>query len=108
MCRKLMEHFGLADLFMDIAGSTPDGRIDSKSQVLNELFRRNAAGDEGFISSSILIGDTKFDIMGAVNTGISSLGVSFGYGDTDEMLALGAAAISDSLPEINGKLISSL
>ena len=108
MCRLLMEHFDLADYFDDIAGSTPDGRIDTKTQVLTELFRRGSADDPSFIGESVLIGDTRFDIEGAVNTGISSLGVSFGYGDTNEMINLGASTIVDSMEEITDSLFKSL
>ncbi|MBR1524567.1 MAG: HAD hydrolase-like protein [Lachnospiraceae bacterium] len=104
MCRKLMKHFDMTDFFDDIVGSTPDGRIDTKSQVLHELFRRNASEDPYFIGSSVLVGDTKFDIAGASDTGISSVGVSFGYGDTEEMKDLGAAAIAGSMSEINDTL----
>lgn len=99
MCCLLLDHFGLTDLFDDVAGSTPDGRIDTKSQVLNELFRRRSY-DPSFISGSILIGDTAFDIRGARDVGISSMGVSYGYGDAKEMSSLGAAAIADSLKNI--------
>ncbi|MBO5552085.1 MAG: HAD hydrolase-like protein [Lachnospiraceae bacterium] len=108
MCRRLMEHFGMTGLFNDIVGSTPDGRIDTKSQVIKELFRRNAVNDPGFAGSSVLIGDTRFDIAGAADTGISSIGVSYGYGNVEEMRSLGAAAIADSISEIDAALIGSL
>ena len=55
----------------------------------------------------VLVGDTRFDIEGARAAGISSIGVSFGYGDTDEMMSLGACAIADSMGDIPG-LVSSL
>ena len=100
MCRLLLEHFGISMLFDDVSGATPDGRIDTKSQVLSELFRRHIKDDPGFAGSSILVGDTKFDILGANDMGISSLGVSFGYGSPEEMKTLGAAWIADSMPQI--------
>ena len=101
MCIRLLEYFGLSDLFDEVVGSTPDGRIDTKTEVLNELFRRKASEPE-YISRCILIGDTGFDIRGASDVGISSVGVSFGYGDVAEMSALGAVAIADSMSDIPG------
>ncbi len=108
MCRLLLDHFDLSRYFEDVAGSTPDGRIDTKSQVLTELLRRNSGSVSGFISQAILIGDTKFDITGANDVGISSLGVSFGYGSPDEMRDLGAAAIADTMKDIDNKLFENI
>lgn len=108
MCRLLLDHFDLSDYFDDVAGSTPDGKIDTKSQVLAELFRRHTQSDPCFAGSAILVGDTKFDIMGAIDTGISSLGVSFGYGSPEEMQDLGACGIADSLTEIDDRFFKSL
>ena len=56
----------------------------------------------------MLIGDTRFDMAGAADTGISGIGVTYGYGSTEEMLSLGAAAMADSISEINDSLIQSL
>lgn len=108
MCRLLLDHFGMSMLFDDVAGSTPDGRIDTKAQVLSELFKRHIKDDPDFPGSSILIGDTKFDIQGANDAGISSLGVSFGYGSVQEMRDLGAVDVVDSMDEICGPLFKSL
>ena len=37
---------------------------------------------------------------GANQVGIKCIGVSFGFGDTDEMLAAGAITICDSMMEL--------
>ena len=108
MCRRLLEHFDLLKLFDDVAGSTPDGRIDTKSQVLQELFRRNLEADPCFTGSSVLVGDTRFDVAGANDVGLSCIGVSFGYGESSELAALGAVSVADSLKEIDEAFISSL
>ncbi|MBR1914368.1 MAG: HAD hydrolase-like protein [Lachnospiraceae bacterium] len=100
MCIKLLKHFDLYDLFDEVCGATPDGRIDTKTEVLKELFRRQEKNDPEYISGCILIGDTGFDMAGAADVGISGMGVSFGYGDTDEMLRLGAVCIADSMGDI--------
>ena len=107
MCRTLLEHFDLTGYFDDIAGSTPDGRIDTKSEVLYELFRRNEK-DASFIGSSVLVGDTKFDVNGANDVGISCVGVSYGYGEKEELLSLGAVTVVNSMPEINSSLFTGI
>lgn len=53
-----------------------------------------------------MIGDTKFDIIGANLMKIDSLGVSYGYGDKKEMLELGAIKVLDSTKEIADFLLN--
>ena len=99
MCRKILEHFGILDLFDEVTGSTPDGAIDSKSEVLCELIRRRG-DDPRFLAESVLVGDTHFDVDGAMDIGMSCIGVSFGYGEAGELKDLGAVAVADSFEEI--------
>ena len=47
-----------------------------------------------------LVGDSLFVVEGANQVGIKCIGVSFGFGDTDEMLAAGAITICDSMMEL--------
>ena len=107
MCRTLLDHFDLTGYFDDIAGSTPDGRIDTKSEVLCELFRRNEK-DASFIGSSVLVGDTRFDVNGANDVGLSCIGVSYGYGEKEELLSLGAVTVADSMPELRDSLLTGI
>ena len=57
-------------------------------------------------SKYIMIGDTKFDIIGANLMKIDSLGVSYGYGNKKEMLELGALKVLDSTKEIADFLLN--
>ncbi len=106
MCKKMLDHLGVLELFDEVTGSTPDGSIDTKTEVLNELFRRCVKKDTRYKGEAVLIGDTGFDMFGARNVGISSIGVSFGYGDMDEMEKLGAIAIADSAEELKDMIIN--
>ena len=68
-CRRILEHFLLTPYFDEVVGSTLDGRISTKEEVLEELGRRMAdwqiSRDE-----MCLIGDTKYDAAGAKAFGI--------------------------------------
>ena len=44
----------------------------------------------------IMVGDTKYDVLGAAQHGIPTIGVSWGYGDVQEMKDAGAMAIVDT------------
>lgn len=96
-CRKILEHFGILSLFDDVVGSTEDGSIGTKEEVLLEVMRRWADIPK---ENMCLIGDTIFDIEGANQVGISSVGVSFGFGNVEEMRAAGAKAICDHMEKL--------
>ena len=44
----------------------------------------------------LMVGDTKFDVIGAAAHGIPTIGVAWGYGETADMEAAGAKAIAQS------------
>ncbi len=48
----------------------------------------------------IMIGDRMFDIEGAVEAGVDSIGVTYGFGDRAELVNAGAMYIVDSPKEI--------
>ena len=50
--------------------------------------------------SCIMIGDTAYDIKGAVDAGIDSIAVTYGYGSTSAMIREGATFVADSAKEI--------
>lgn len=95
-CRKILEHFGLTPYFDEIVGSTLDGIISTKEQVLEELYRRAGVDKSGMC----LIGDTKYDAEGARAFGIRCIGVSYGFGTREEMLLAGAEAVFDDIREV--------
>lgn len=93
-CRRILEHFGIRELFDEVVGATFDGKIETKTEVLCELMRR---WNEISREEMCLIGDTMFDIEGANQVGIASIAVSFGFGDVSEMKKAGARAVCDDM-----------
>ena len=100
-CERILDHFGILDMFDEVVGATFDGRIDTKEEVLNEVMRRwsDIPRDE-----MCLIGDTMFDIEGANRVDVPSIAVSFGFGNVDEMLKVGAKTVIGDLRELPAKL----
>lgn len=96
-CRRILEHFGILELFDDVVGATFDGRIDTKEEVLNEVMRRwSDVPKDGMC----LIGDTMFDVEGANQVGIRTVAVTFGFGNVQEMVEAGAVAVCDDMEEL--------
>ncbi|MBO5371698.1 MAG: HAD hydrolase-like protein [Lachnospiraceae bacterium] len=95
-CERIIEHFHLESYFDGIFGATLDGKIGTKEEVLEHLFE--ATGIER--TEAILIGDTKFDALGAKEAGISCLGVTYGFGSREELEAVGVVALCDTASEV--------
>ena len=82
-----------------MVGSTLDGTISTKAEVLEELGRRMAGSHIGK-NELCLIGDTKYDAAGAKAFGIRCIGVSYGFGTREELLAAGAEAVFGRIEEV--------
>ncbi len=97
-CRRILAHFGLDVFFDEIAGSTLDGSVSTKEEVLRELFGR--LGDGIKRREMCLVGDTKYDAAGAMAAGIRCVGVSYGFGTREELLTAGAEAVCSDIGEV--------
>ena len=47
-----------------------------------------------------MVGDTVYDVLGAKELGIPCIGVSWGYGEVQDMVDAGAVAIADSMDNL--------
>jgi len=72
-----------------------DTSRSTKEAVIAYLIEQNGRSD-----NMIMVGDTKFDVIGAKHHGIPAIGVSWGYGEVQDMVEAGAAAIADSTQEL--------
>ena len=98
---KIMEYFELDQYFELIAGSELNGERSEKDMVIQYAL------DEMKITRNdeiVMIGDRKFDVIGAKRFGIDSIGVLYGYGSLNELKEAGANHIVNSVSELDGKL----
>ena len=80
--KDIIKYFQLDGIFERIVGSNLDGTMSSKTEIIQYIL------DEYKEFSSnhfIMIGDRMHDIIGANNTNIDSLAVSYGYGSSMEL-----------------------
>ncbi len=107
---KILEHFGLADYFCFIAGSTAEDENDnhyaslrnavprsSKEEVIRYCLRENDIRD---LEHAVMVGDRRWDIDAAKKIGMQSIGVRYGYAEPDELEQSGADIIVDTPMEI--------
>lgn len=71
-----------------------------KKDVLLEALRRLDKKAE----ECVLIGDTKFDALGAKVVGMECVGVSYGYGTKEELMDAGAKAVLMDVKEVKSYL----
>ena len=57
------------------------------------------------LSSAVIVGDRKYDVIGAKKVGIDSIGVLFGYGNREELEEEGATWIAETVEEISDILL---
>ncbi len=94
---KILKHFDLYQYFDFVAGATFDGSRDEKADVIAYALEISGITDK---SLAIMIGDRNYDILGAKEHGLSSMGVLFGFGDREELEKAGADYIAAEVPEI--------
>ena len=85
---RILEHFGLAARFQSINGAQPGGARADKSELIGYVL-----ANEGLSPGRdriAMIGDRKFDAIGALNVGVTAIGALWGYGDRDELRTAGA------------------
>lgn len=89
---QVLRHFSLDYHFKDVQGNGLDGRLDDKADLVRELVERNrlTAGE------TLMVGDRYHDVVAARRNGLRCVGVTYGYGSTEELAAAGADHIVDS------------
>lgn len=94
---KILKHFDLYKYFDYVAGATMDGSRGEKADVIRYALEISGIKDT---SEAIMIGDRKYDILGAKENGLNAIGVLFGFGDYEELTTAGADYIAKSVEEI--------
>jgi phosphoglycolate phosphatase len=92
--RRILEHFALAKFFAEIYGAQNDGGRAIKSDLLGYLLARE--GLEAGAGNIVMIGDRKFDILGAKAVGIGAMGALWGYGSREELAEAGADGLIEA------------
>lgn len=94
----VLNRFELADFFDVICGSRADGKKAEKLTILQEVL--SVTGYEDKKDRVVLVGDTKYDALGAKAIGIDCVGVSYGYGTEEELKENGAVKICKTPGEL--------
>lgn len=95
--KRIVAHFGMADYFAAVYGSELDGTRVDKTELLAWALPQHSSG-----AVPAMVGDREHDMIGAVNNGMTAVGVAYGYGSVSELEASGASRVLHSPAEIAG------
>jgi phosphoglycolate phosphatase len=95
--RKIIDSLKL-DIQIDrVYGTYNDGTRSNKKEIITNLLEDNDVMD---LADVLMVGDRHYDIIGASEVGIDSVGVTYGCGSEDELRQAGATHLIDSINEL--------
>lgn len=101
---KILDHFNITQFFDVIMGSELDGTRENKLEIIDECLRLLEIDSEAKKAECVMVGDRKFDIEAAGKAALANIGVSYGYGTSQELCLAGASRIACSVPELRSIL----
>ncbi|TKC15261.1 HAD family hydrolase [Robertmurraya kyonggiensis] len=99
---QIIKYFNIEQYFSLIVGSNLDGTRTSKTDVIQYIINKY---NDHPLEDFVMIGDRKHDIIGANTLQIDSIGVTYGYGSTNELRKENATYIAHTLDDIIELLI---
>lgn len=79
---KIIRHFKLERYFIEIIGSNLDNTRTDKTEIISHIVSAHHLQTR----NSIMVGDRKYDIIGAKNNSMKSIAVTYGFGSMEELL----------------------
>lgn len=99
---EILKFFKLDQYFDLIIGSHLDGTRTAKTEIIQFILEEYPNHK---LEDFIMIGDRKHDIIGAQNTGIDSIGVTYGYGSSEELTLAEPTYLVKSVDELRELLV---
>ena len=94
---RILDRFGLAKYFEFIGGGLVNGVRNEKNEVIEYVLEKLGQPDREKV---LMIGDRKFDVIGARQTGLGCMYALWGYGGREEAEESEALCIADTPQEL--------
>jgi len=95
--KRILNKFHLTDYFYYIGGADIENNISTKEEVLESILNTLDIKD---FSTILMIGDRKYDLMGAQYFGIDALGVLYGFGSYEELMSYQNIGVAEKVEDI--------
>lgn len=102
--RRILSHFGIAEAFDAVAGSSIEREDETKADMIRLAMKRLGL-TEANKPDVLMIGDRKHDILGAKECGIDVAGVQYGYAPEGELIEYGADIIAENVNALREFLV---
>lgn len=89
--KRLVDHWGLADLFVDVCGADELGSLGKSDLIDRCIYAAGTVPDR-----TLMVGDTVNDLVGARESGTGFVAVTFGYGFTPEVCRRNGIAFTET------------
>jgi len=89
IARKVSDNFGLTEYFSAVFGAGPGGELAAKPELLSHILSAEFLKK----GETAMVGDRKYDVLGARTNGILAVGALWGFGSREELAAAGADLI---------------
>ena len=103
MAESILRYVGIDRYFRAVVGpNRSESRTDKAAMIkkaLSWLELHESAGSPA-AEHTVMVGDRFFDIEGAVQDGVDSIGVLYGYGDRQELEKAGATWFAETPEEV--------
>lgn len=97
---EIVELLGVREYFDAVCGSTLDGSRKDKKDLIPYAVNALGGDLEENRAEIVMIGDTYFDAKGAKVSGVDFVGVEYGYGTNQSMIAEGADTFASDTVEL--------
>lgn len=101
---QILSNYKLCSFFEGVVGSNLDNTRKDKTEIIEFVITEFGLKNE----ETLMIGDRNFDIIGARNNSIKSIGVSYGHGSHKELSEAKADFIANSCVEVLHLIKSSI
>ncbi|MGA6927673.1 MAG: HAD hydrolase-like protein [Desulfosarcina sp.] len=88
---RIVAHFDLDRYFSRVYGSQLDGTLSDKTDLLFHILRCESIAP----CEAVMIGDRRYDMLGALANGVRGIGVLWGYGTREELQTADASVCID-------------
>lgn len=99
MAEVVAKHEGVRDFFEGVVGPALEGRDPNKAVLIRRAMEQLGLTDDDRLEI-LMVGDRFYDIDAAVEVGIDSVGVLYGYGNEEELRKSGATKLVTSPAEV--------
>jgi phosphoglycolate phosphatase len=99
---RIIEHFELDRYFDVVYGSNLDGSLSDKTELLAHILQHQGIDPR----DAVMVGDRRFDMIGAKNHAVRAVGVLWGFGSEEELKTAGADEICRHPGEIYDRIFT--